>query len=112
MNKAIQFANMSNELMAKAHHECYNIVQKLVVEARADMQAANERRRRPRNIEGTSVVGTFVFVSNLFIFCSVFILLFLMSHKLFYPGFPGLEDEDDVAGDHEDDLEDDQFVLG
>jgi hypothetical protein len=42
MNKAARFAIMSNELMAKAHHECYSIIQKLVAEARADRQAANE----------------------------------------------------------------------
>jgi hypothetical protein len=58
MTKASQFVTMSNELMVKAHHECYSSIQKLV-EARADRQAANERRRRPRNNKGTSGAGIF-----------------------------------------------------
>jgi hypothetical protein len=70
MTKAAQFVTMSNELMAKAHHECYNSIQKLVAEARADRQAANERRRRPRNTEGTSGLGIFPLV--FFIIYSVF----------------------------------------
>jgi hypothetical protein len=62
MPKATQFITMSNEIMAKAHHECYNSIQKLVAEARADRQAANEHKRRPRNTEGTSGAGLFSFV--------------------------------------------------
>jgi hypothetical protein len=42
MTKAAQFVTMSNELMAKAHRECYNNIQKLFAEARADRQAAKE----------------------------------------------------------------------
>jgi hypothetical protein len=53
MTKATQFVTMSNELMAKAHHKCYSSIQKLVAKARADRQVANERRRQPRNTEGT-----------------------------------------------------------
>jgi hypothetical protein len=60
MTKAAQFVNVSNELMAKAHHECYSSIQKLVAEAHADRQAANERRRLPKNIEGTSGAGFFL----------------------------------------------------
>jgi hypothetical protein len=62
MTKAAQFVTMSNELMAKAHHECYSSIQKIVAEAHADRQAANERRRWPRNIEGTSGAGIFSLV--------------------------------------------------
>jgi hypothetical protein len=78
MNKAARFAIMSNELMAKAHHECYSIIQKLVAEARADRQAANECRRYPRNIEGTSGVGTFfLFLCIIYsVFYSYFFLVF------------------------------------
>jgi hypothetical protein len=79
MNKVVLFATMSNELMAKAHHECYSGIQKLVVEARADRKAANERRRRPRNTEGTLGAGTFfVFVFNLSSFLLIFLFSFLM----------------------------------
>jgi hypothetical protein len=35
-----------------------------------------------------------------------------MSYKLFYMRFPGLEDEDSAGEDHEDDSEDEHFVLG
>jgi hypothetical protein len=59
MTKAAQFVNVSNDLIAKAHHECYSSIQKLVAEARADRQATNERRRLPKNIEGTSGAGIF-----------------------------------------------------
>jgi hypothetical protein len=62
MTKAAQFVTMSNELMAKAHHECYSSIQKFVAKARADRQAANERRRRPRNTEGTLGAGVFSLV--------------------------------------------------
>jgi hypothetical protein len=62
MTKAAQFVTMSNELMAKAHHKCYSSIRKLVAEGRADRQAANERRRRPRNTEGTSGAGIFSLV--------------------------------------------------
>jgi hypothetical protein len=62
MTKAAHFVTMSNELMAKAHHECYSSMQKLVADARVDRQAANERRRRPRNTEGTSGAGIFFLV--------------------------------------------------
>jgi hypothetical protein len=80
MNKAAQFVTMSNELMAKAHHECYSNIQKLVAKARADRQAANERRRRPKNTEGTSGAGIFflVFMYNLFSFLLIFFFSFLM----------------------------------
>jgi hypothetical protein len=34
--------------MAKAHHECFIAMQKLLVDARADKIAVNEARRRSR----------------------------------------------------------------
>jgi hypothetical protein len=80
MTKSAQFVTMSNELMAKAHHECYNSIQKLVAEAHADRQAANERRRRPRNTEGTLGVSIFFlcFLYNLFSFLLTLFISFLM----------------------------------
>jgi hypothetical protein len=80
MTKAAQFITMSNELMAKAHRKCYNSIQKLVAEARADRQAANKRRRQPRNTEGTSVAGilSLVFFYNLFSFLLALFISFLL----------------------------------
>jgi Fe2+ transport system protein B len=113
MTKAAQFVTMSNELMAKAHHECYNSIQKLVAEARADRQAANERRRRPRNTEGTSGLGIFplVFFIIYSVFYSHYSLVFNVINS-FFVLFSVLEDEDAAAGDHEDASRDDQFVVG
>jgi hypothetical protein len=39
----------ANELIAKAHHECFNAMQKLLVDARVDKIAANDARRRARS---------------------------------------------------------------
>jgi hypothetical protein len=50
--------------------ECDITIQKLIAEARADRQAANKRRRRPKNTEGTSGAGIFSLV--FFIIYSVF----------------------------------------
>jgi hypothetical protein len=36
---------MANEVMAKAHHECYSGIQKLVTDARADRLVANVKDR-------------------------------------------------------------------
>ena len=46
MEKAIEYTSRANELMAKAHHECFSSMQKLLVDARDDKIAANEARRR------------------------------------------------------------------
>ena len=46
MEKAVEYTSRENELMAKAHHECFSSMQKLLVDARDDKIAANEARRR------------------------------------------------------------------
>ena len=46
MEKAVEYTSRANELMAKAHHECFSSMQKLFVDARNDKIAANEARRR------------------------------------------------------------------
>ncbi|CAO2209932.1 unnamed protein product [Urochloa humidicola] len=50
MAQAVDFTTRSNALMAKAHHQCFTSMQKLLDDARAEKLAANEARRvRPRN---------------------------------------------------------------
>ena len=46
MEKAIEYTSRANELMAKAHHECFSSMQKLLVDARDDKIATKEARRR------------------------------------------------------------------
>ncbi|RLN29059.1 uncharacterized protein C2845_PM05G22780 [Panicum miliaceum] len=49
MEKAVEYTSRANDLMAKAHHERFSAMQKLLVDARADKIAANDARRaRPR----------------------------------------------------------------
>lgn len=48
MAKAVQYTSRAQELMGKAHHECFSSMQKLLVNARADKIIANEARRRSR----------------------------------------------------------------
>ena len=48
MEKAVEYTSRENELMAKAHHECFTSMQKLLVDARADKISANKARRRAR----------------------------------------------------------------
>ena len=57
MEKAIEYTSWANELMAKAHHECFTSMQKLFVDVRADKISANKARRqaRPRSEERTTV---------------------------------------------------------
>ena len=56
MEKAIEYTSWANELMAKAHHECFTSMQKLFVDVRADKISANKARRqaRPRSEEPTA----------------------------------------------------------
>ncbi|RLN32961.1 uncharacterized protein C2845_PM03G23240 [Panicum miliaceum] len=50
MEKAVEYTSRANDLMAKAHHECFRAMQKLLADARADKIAVNDARRtRPRN---------------------------------------------------------------
>ena len=53
MQKAIEYISRTNELMAKAHHECFTSMQKLLVDAHADKASFNKARRqaRPRSEE-------------------------------------------------------------
>jgi len=46
--KAAKYITMGNDLMAKSHHECFSAIQKLLADAQADREAANERRRGKR----------------------------------------------------------------
>ncbi|RLM64290.1 uncharacterized protein C2845_PM16G00320 [Panicum miliaceum] len=57
MAKAVKYTTRANELMAKAHHECFSAMQKLLVDARADKIAANDdrKRARPRNKQTTEM---------------------------------------------------------
>ena len=48
MQKAVEYTSRANELMAKAHHECFTSMQKLLVEAHADKASINKARRRAR----------------------------------------------------------------
>ncbi|RLM74119.1 uncharacterized protein C2845_PM15G06920 [Panicum miliaceum] len=48
MAKAVEYTSRSQELMLKAHHECFSAMQKLLVDARAEKIAANEARRSSR----------------------------------------------------------------
>jgi hypothetical protein len=52
MTKAAQFVTMSNELMVKAHRECYNNIQSLLLKL-------VPTGKQPRNTEGTSGEGIF-----------------------------------------------------
>ena len=48
MQKAVEYTSRANELMAKAHHECFTSMQKLLVDAHADKASFNKARRRAR----------------------------------------------------------------
>ncbi|RLN42141.1 uncharacterized protein C2845_PM01G41100 [Panicum miliaceum] len=48
MENAIEYTSRENELIAKAHHECFSAMQKLLVDDQADKIAANNARRRAR----------------------------------------------------------------
>ena len=48
MEKAVEYTSRANELMAKAYHECFTSMQKLLVDACADKISANKSRRRAR----------------------------------------------------------------
>jgi len=45
MQKAVEYTSRANELMAKAHHECFTSMQKLLVDAHADKASFNKARR-------------------------------------------------------------------
>ncbi|CAL5041915.1 unnamed protein product [Urochloa decumbens] len=48
--EAVSFMNRASVLMAKAHHECFTGIQKLIEDAKAEKKAANAARRgRQRN---------------------------------------------------------------
>jgi hypothetical protein len=47
--KATKYSTISRDLMAKAHHECYIGIQKLIADAIGEKQAAKERRRKVNN---------------------------------------------------------------
>ena len=48
MKKAVEYTSRANEVMAKAHHECFTSMQKLLVDAYADKASFNKARRRAR----------------------------------------------------------------
>jgi hypothetical protein len=52
---------MANELMAKSHHECFSAMSKLLVDARVQREAGNERRRGRRKKKTPSASGFFLF---------------------------------------------------
>ncbi|RLN23579.1 uncharacterized protein C2845_PM07G11120 [Panicum miliaceum] len=56
MAKAVEYTSLSQELVAKAHHECFSAMQKLLVDARVDKIATNEATRSSRatNDDATS----------------------------------------------------------
>ena len=47
--KAVKYSTISRDLMAKAHHECYTGIQKLIADAIVEKRAAKERRRKVKN---------------------------------------------------------------
>jgi len=48
MQKAVEYTSRANELMAKANHECFTSMQKLLVDAHTDNASFNKARRRAR----------------------------------------------------------------
>lgn len=48
-HKAAKYSTISRDLMAKAHHECYTGIQKLIADAIVEKRAAKERRRKVKN---------------------------------------------------------------
>lgn len=52
--EAVKYSTMSRELMAKAHHECYSGIQKLIADALAEKRAGKERRRKAKNHIGAA----------------------------------------------------------
>lgn len=47
-----KYSIMSRKLMAKADHECYSDIQKLIADALAEKRAGQERRRKAKNDTG------------------------------------------------------------
>jgi hypothetical protein len=47
--KAAKYSTISRDLMAKAHHECYTGIQKLIADAIVEKRAAKERRMKVKN---------------------------------------------------------------
>jgi hypothetical protein len=47
--KAAEYLTISRDLMAKAHHECYTGIQKLIADAIVEKRAAKEHRRKVKN---------------------------------------------------------------
>ena len=48
MQKDVEYTSRANALMAKAHHECFTSMQKLLVDAHADKASFIKARRRAR----------------------------------------------------------------
>jgi hypothetical protein len=56
--KAVKYSTISRDLMAKAHHECYTGIQKLIADAIGEKRATKERRRKVKN-DTRAVAGIF-----------------------------------------------------
>jgi hypothetical protein len=68
--KAAKYITMANDLMAKSHHECFTAMQKLLVDARAEKQTRNQRRRGVRKMKQPAAAGTSILQFLMHLHCN------------------------------------------